>query len=228
MLPLVGKPASVGETFLFVFDFDDTIIRGNSDELIPKALGVEDEMKAAYFNPMGRPQWTNLLSNTMSSFTKEDVANIIPKALKMEPAMQELFNLLERVRKTPAPVLVETPKSGIQRQLFGTNTVDVPAVPITASDYLNEVIPKPIPRDPLHFRPSTTATTTTTSNRLRPFADITSQSASQRNVYNSSVNNDNTVTNTLRDSWCDPARSDVTDPAGTRRFWGLRGEISEK
>ena len=95
-------PREKGESFLVVFDFDDTCCLGNSDEEIPKYLG-EAEAFAAINHVPRRVQWTNAISKIIGPYTREQITEAVPHAVVVPEATREVFRYLHSLTEGPNP-----------------------------------------------------------------------------------------------------------------------------
>ncbi|KAG5486719.1 hypothetical protein LSCM1_07973 [Leishmania martiniquensis] len=96
------------QSFLIVFDFDDTIVNCNTDEVIPAALGRRDAQRRMMVGK-GRMQWTKLMDTVIAPFHKDELTKAAHDAVRIDPKMPEMFQYLIDAQKqyaVAAPVLV--------------------------------------------------------------------------------------------------------------------------
>ncbi|ESL06889.1 hypothetical protein TRSC58_05429 [Trypanosoma rangeli SC58] len=91
------------QSFLVVFDFDDTVVDCNSDEVVPQCLGRGDFLRSlqAAETPM---QSTSLMDTVLAPFSREQIGDAVARSVVMDAGMPDVFRfLLQQQRQHGAP-----------------------------------------------------------------------------------------------------------------------------
>ncbi|CCW61098.1 unnamed protein product [Phytomonas sp. EM1] len=85
------------QSFLVVFDFDDTIVDCNTDEVIPAALGRGDLQRALIAE--GKIQWTTLIDTLIAPYSRDEIVKAAEDSVSIDHDMPSVFNYLREMQE---------------------------------------------------------------------------------------------------------------------------------
>lgn len=91
--------ATIGcQSFLVVFDFDNTIVDCNTDIVVPEFLN-RDKFRRLLSEAKNEVQWTKLVDMAVAAFSREQLEDAVTKSVTMDEDMPDVFRFLIQTRQ---------------------------------------------------------------------------------------------------------------------------------